>query len=67
MRLILIALTSCVLAACATSPDVDTPSQRDRMLTTGSNIPRKGQASTVDKDSISDAIIRSGGARAGGS
>ena len=60
-------ISLCVLAACAsTNPDPDS-GYRSRDVTTGSSIPRKGQATTVDKDSISDSMIRSGGTRAGGS
>ncbi len=66
MRILLSVLLSCLVCACAApEPSADAPAYRE--LTTGSNIPRKGQATTVDKSSISDSIIRSGGVRAGGS
>ncbi len=68
LRTPLFLIVSClVVTACAVDPNADSSPVRDRQLTTGSNIPRKGQATTVDKDSITDSMIRSGGTRTGGS
>ncbi len=47
------------LAACATAPDTaDKPSYVERRYTTGSNLPRKGQADTVDQQSAVDQLNR---------
>ena len=62
MRLVVSLSCLSLVAACAAPQD---PNQEaasyDRGTTTGSNIPRKGSAVTIDKSVVQDQQIRQGG------
>ena len=61
MRKIFFVVALSALGACATTEPTDASANRDKELTTGSNIPRRGQAVTVDKSVIDDARLRGSG------
>ncbi len=50
-----------LMSACSTVPATDGSSYRDREAATGSNIPRKGSATTVSSDSVDDLRNRTSG------
>jgi hypothetical protein len=54
-------MSMCALASCAyiENPHPDGESYRDRPITTGSNLPKKGTAASVDPAVIDDALSRS--------
>lgn len=58
MKIFVLLALSCGLAACATpAGTTDKEAYVDREYVTGSNIPRKGQAVTVDKQ-VLDQVSR---------
>ena len=62
MRVVISLFCLSLVAACAVpqDPNQETASY-DRNTTTGSNIPRKGSATTIDKSVVQDQQIRQGG------
>ena len=52
-------LSLLALTACASTGSSDDESYQDRRVTTGSNIPRKGNADTYDREQVTDALNRS--------
>lgn len=60
MRTIFSFISMCALASCAyiENPHPDGESYRDRAITTGSNLPKKGTAASIDPADVDDAMRR---------
>ncbi len=59
LRNSLVVVSLLALTACASSSSSDDEAYTDRRVTTGSNIPRKGNADTYDRDQAADSLSRS--------